>query len=51
MCENNKEHEVSRRAAVQATLERNANAFKPKINNVSTEHGEMAKHHRLPLQT
>ena len=36
MCENNKEHEVSRRAAVQATLERNANAFKPKINNVST---------------
>ncbi len=34
ICENNKDHESSRRAAVQATLERNANAFKPKINNV-----------------
>ena len=33
-CENNKDNESSRRAAVQATLERNANAFKPKINNV-----------------
>uniref|UniRef100_A0A7N0SW14 CRC domain-containing protein n=1 Tax=Kalanchoe fedtschenkoi TaxID=63787 RepID=A0A7N0SW14_KALFE len=30
-CHNNMEHEVSRREAVEATLERNPNAFRPKI--------------------
>ncbi|KAL8498015.1 hypothetical protein ACS0TY_021383 [Phlomoides rotata] len=32
-CHNNAENEAARREAVEATLERNPNAFRPKINN------------------
>lgn len=37
ICENNKENETARRAAVQATLERNPHAFKPKISNLDQD--------------
>ena len=37
VCENNKDNEASRRAAVQATLERNPHAFKPKISNLEAD--------------
>lgn len=36
-CHNNVENEAARREAVEATLERNPNAFRPKI--ASSPHG------------
>eukprot|EP00743_Colponemidia_sp_Colp-15_P008671 GILK01009439.1.p1 GENE.GILK01009439.1~~GILK01009439.1.p1 ORF type:complete len:325 (+),score=31.40 GILK01009439.1:46-1020(+) len=46
-CCNNKEHEIARKEAIQSTLERNPNAFRPKISGTNarvTGDAHMAKH-------
>jgi hypothetical protein len=46
-CHNNKDHERARQKAVEATLERNPNAFRPKISSpAGASLGREAKHNK-----
>ncbi len=45
-CHNTEEYEEERRAAVEATLDRNPTAFKPKIDTVVMEQEAMSRHNK-----